>query len=293
MKKTVIFILVFIATNIAMQSLGQESEKSNLQTYTPSVLLNKGQIEVQFFNNIYTQTSYSDATGEHIDLNGRSSYYTGFTRFLIGVSKSSKINVGFDINLKSVRNDPDEKSSFFKVLKFGNDSISRTTLTSIGPKIKFTPFNKVKGFSIQSAFWIPVANDMEGKENGKPWLAWDRYTWWNQFFYDRTLSSKFQIFAEADLLFRFEKDFELKNTMLEIPVSAFVNYFPTKNATLYAMAQYSPTVTSSSTFYTQIGIGGKYQITKHLNIELLYTDFILSKNSGTGQTFNLGLRFIN
>ena len=71
------------------------------------------------------------------------------------------------------------------------------------------------------------------------------------------------------------------------------NYFPIKDATLYAMVQYSPTITNSSTFYTQIGVGGKYQITKHLYIEMLYTDFIFSKNSGTGKTFNLGLRFIN
>ena len=287
--KLIFATFLFSANNL----FAQEEEKSNLQTYTPSVLLKKGQIEVQLFNNIYTQTSYSDVNGDHIDLNGRSSYYTGFMRFLIGTSKSSKINIGFDINLKSVRNDPDASSSFFKVLKFGNDSISRTALTSLGPKIKISPFNNFKGFSIQSAFWIPVTKDLEGKESGKPWLAWDRYTWWNQFFYDKTLSDKFQIFAEADLLFRFERDFELKNTMVDIPLSTFVNYFPIKNATLYAMVQYSPTVTSSSTFYVQVGVGGKYQITKHLNIELLYTDFIYSKNSGTGQTFNLGLRFIN
>ena len=293
MKKLKLIISILFMLIITLNSKGQsDDEKSNILTYTPSKLLNKGQVEVQFFNNIYTQTAYRDETGEKIDMNGRSSYYTGFIRALFGVSSSTWINVGFDVNLKSVRNDSESGSSAFKVLKFANDSISRTALTSIGPKVKISPFKKLSGFSIQSAFWIPLAKDMEGKENGKPWLAYDKYTWWNQFFFDKTISNHFQFFAEADLLFRFEKDFELKNTSLDIPVSAFVNYFPTTKSTIYGMVQYSPTVTSASTYYTQIGIGGKYQITKHFNIELLYTNFIASKNGGAGETYNIGIRYI-
>ena len=52
-----LFVLILI---ISLQSYGQEDEtsstKSNIQTYTPSKLLEKGQWDIKFFNSIYTQT---------------------------------------------------------------------------------------------------------------------------------------------------------------------------------------------------------------------------------------------
>ena len=34
----------------------------------------------------------------------------------------------------------------------------------------------------------------------------------------------------------------------------------------------------------------KYQLTKTLNVETLYTNFVRGNNTGLGQTFNIGLR---
>jgi hypothetical protein len=42
--------------------------------------------------------------------------------------------------------------------------------------------------------------------------------------------------------------------------------------------------------FTAIGVDGKYQLTKVLNIETLYTNFIRGNNTGLGETFNIGLR---
>ena len=45
-------------------STGQPVYQSNVQQFTPSALLAKGQIEVNFFNNLYTQREIRDASGE-------------------------------------------------------------------------------------------------------------------------------------------------------------------------------------------------------------------------------------
>lgn len=285
---------------------------SNVQAYTPSVLLKKNQFEIQFFNNLYTQTAYRDNKKELIDLHERASYYGGLIQFNYGVSKSSRINVGIDINMKSVRIDTNESKSAFNLFRFENTIYQRTALASLGPKIKLSPFKKQTHFSIQSAFWIPAAKDLEADTIKKPWLDYNRYTWWNQFFFDKSIGKKFQIFTEADLLFRFAKDstkyaFNKKKTSsLSTPVSLFLSYFPTKKSTLYGMIQYAPTFGSVtldnngaptkyyyvSSFYSQFGFGGKYQLTNHFSIELLYTTFFASLNGGAGQTYNLGIKYL-
>jgi hypothetical protein len=270
----------------------KKKETSNVKEYTPSKLLKKGQVDMQLFNNIYSQTAYRDLDGKKIDLNSRATYYTGIFNFLYGISPNSKINVGLDVNLKAVEIDPRPESSPFSILRFENSNLARVAIGSIGPKIKLNPVPSLSGFSLQSAFWITVASDPEGLKNNKPWLDYDRFTWWNQFFYDKALSDQFQLFTEADLLFRFEKDFEMKNTQLVTPVSAFVNYFPTIKSTLYAMVQYAPTLTETSTWYSQAGIGAKYQISRVFNLEVSYTNFFASSNAGAGETFNLGIRYL-
>lgn len=51
---------------MSLQSYGQddvETEKSNIQTYTPSKLLDKGQWDIKFFNGLYTQTKLANSSG--------------------------------------------------------------------------------------------------------------------------------------------------------------------------------------------------------------------------------------
>lgn len=285
---------------------------SNVQAYTPSVLLKKNQFAIQFFNNLYTQTAYRNNKKELIDLHERASYYGGLLQFNYGISESSRINVGADINLKSARIDTSESKSVFNLFRFENTVYQRTALASLGPKIKISPFKRQIHFSIQSAFWIPVAKDLEADTTKKPWLDYNRYTWWNQFFFDKSVGKKFQIFIEADLLFRFAKDstkyaFSKKKTSsLSTPVSFFLSYFPTKKSTVYGMIQYAPTFESIrpdnngaptkyyyvSSFYSQFGFGGKYQLAKQLSVELLYTNFFASMNGGAGVTYNLGIKYL-
>jgi len=306
--------LFFVYLLLSFSSVSQDStEVSNVFTYTPSKLLKKGQIEMQLYNNVYTQTAYRDENRDKVELDTRDTYYSGLFYLLYGVSKSSRVNIGFDLNLKSVYIDS-TKGSPFKVFQFKNTSYSRVALTSIGPKIKFQPIKNMANFSIQSAFLFPIAKDLESIDefSDYPWIDYQMYTWWSQFFFDKTFGSKWQIFTEADLLFRFKTKNSNIPTHLDVPLSAFVSWFPFNKFTVYGMIQYSPRFQLEMTEfynnegqleyetdpfdlisdYAQTGIGLKYQLTKNLNLEGSYTYFFTSKNGGAGSTYNLGIRII-
>jgi hypothetical protein len=288
-------------------------ESPNVFTYTPSRLLKMGQIEAQLFNNLYTQTAYRDGNREKIELETRDTYYTALFYALFGISQSGRINIGFDLNVKSVLIDS-MKTNPLNVFQFENSPVSRTAISSIGPKIKFQPFKTIPTFSIQSAFWIPVADDLESvKENSNfPWLDYDMLTWWNQFFYDKTFKSSWQLFAEIDLLFRFNNGNGTIPSHLDTPMSVFVSWFPGNKTTVYSQFQYSPrfqlqsmgeeamdggqSVVDPFDFiadFAHAGLGFKYQLTKSLNVETSSTYFFTSQNGGAGWTFNLGIRVIH
>lgn len=274
-----------------------DSEISNVQAYTPSVLLKKGQNEFQIFNNLYTQTAFRNDNGEKVDLNLRATYNTLFLTYYRGVSKNSRWNLGADIILKSVFEDPSNGKAL-NVFGFEQSEMARTRITAIGPKVKFVPFKNIQKFSIQSALWIPIGDSLEFKSN-RPWLDWERFTWWNQFFYDHMITQDFQLFFSGELLARFQKLWEVDKSannyepvQINLPLGVFLSYFPTSKSSIYTQFQYAPTLTSWPNYFIQTGGGAKYQITKTLQIEASYTNFVASINNGAGATYNFGLRLI-
>ncbi len=301
-------------------SLHISNSNSFIQTYTPSSLLKKGQLEVQLYNNLYTQTAFRDDDRKKVNLGIRENYFTGLINILYGVSENRKWNIGLDINLRTVRID-EENSSPLSVLTFReNDRTNRSGVSSLGPTVKFVPFKNSK-ISIKSSFLIPITKDNEGIEriiidsqsvNRYPFFDWDRFTWWNQFFYDKNIGSKWQLFLEGDLLFRLAKpassyaDNNPRENFLDTPVSGFISYFPSEKSTVYFMLQYSPRFGLNkiegnekvSDFniqgdFAQTGIGFKYQISSKIGLEILYSNFFTSANQGAGNTFNFGIRYIN
>lgn len=272
--------------NDAGKNRSEQTKKptTNIVTYIPSVLLEHNQFEIQLFNNLYTQTAYRNSNGKRIPLDRRENYFTGLFRFMYGISPSRRINVGLDVNFRSVLYDPNEANTAFRILTFNN----RSAITTIGPKIEIAPFSGIKGLAIQSSFWFPVASNPEGN----PWLDYDRYTSWTRILYDITWGNRFQLFTEADLLMRFTKTFDMKETLTETPISVFFSYLPTSNLVLYGMSEYNPTLATPSTYYYQAGAGAKYQLFSNFHIELMYTNFLFSANKGAGETFNIGFRYI-
>ena len=287
--------------------LESKVSSSNIQQFTPSVLLKKGQVEIKWFNNLYTQTAFRDNEREKVELGQRETFFTGIFQFNYGVSQNRRWNVGFEVDYSAVRLDANESNSALKVL--GSDETDlifrKSAISYIGPRIRFSPFPKVPKFSLTSTLQIPVSNDLELFADGqRRFLAHNRVNWWTQFFYDKTFG-KWQVFTEVDFLFRFPTDQVSFNqdAFFLTPVIAFLSYFPNPKVTLNVNAQYWPTFQglpgnsagegfSLSGDFVQLGVGGKYQLTPEINLEVIYTNFATSRNNGAGQTFNFGVVFI-
>ena len=273
----------------------------NLQAFTAGSLLRKNQFDYTVFNTIYTQTK-SDWKGD-FSIGDRETFVTHLFQVTYGVSKNKRINIGLDLSLRSSGKSPDKGiKGLSPAFSYKNTPTSRFGLTSIGVRLKLQPFKQVSDFSIQSSISAPIIQSPEGINNELYWADWDRITWWNQLFYIKSFG-KFQLFTELDFLFRFKKHQE-QIGMLDIPMSVFLSYFPTNKITLYAMTQHVSRLTNDITSlpnptdwvipmnYTASGVGGKYQLTRGLNLELLYSNFWRGRSSGLGSTFNIGIKYI-
>jgi hypothetical protein len=289
------------APEVIMTSL--EKEEVNLQTFTAGSLLGKNKFDFTLFNTLYTE-SKSNWKGQ--DFTGfRATFVTHLVQITYGLTKSKRINIGVDLNIKNSGRSIDSTfSGIGTAFRYTNTDSTRVGLTSVGARIKIQPFKAVQDFSIQSTFYIPTIQHPEGSSNpALYWAEWDRYIWWNQLFYTKTWG-KVQVFTELDFLFRFKRN-PSQIGMLDIPMSVFVSYFPNPKLTFYAMTQHVPRFTNNINpqdpqvtdwvipmNYTASGIGAKYNLARGLNLEVLYTNFWRGKNSGLGSTFNLGIKYI-
>ena len=295
-------LLSFIFSTVVSyaQSDSTEVVQSNIQNYTPSKLLEKGKIDIKFFNNLYTQTERTDnGTKSNIK---RENFFTSSLELFTGVSKSKKINLGLIIVYNSNTINGESATSVFN---FKNElGTSRSAISSFAPSIKFAPFKSISNFSIQSSFYIPL-HKLE--TNANVFLAPKSYILQNRFYYDYTFSSrKFQLFTELGTRFFFgtkSKDdsgnFNINggyaNNSLEIAPGIFVSYFPSNKFTILTFLQHSQLIDLGNKFsqdYSATGVGLKYQLSKILNLETIYSKFIRGNDIGLGQSFNLGLRAI-
>ena len=286
--KIIVLLSIFSFQPFFAQEV-KEPEQSNIQNYTPSKLLEKGKWDIKWFNNLYTQTK-KDENGTTIDV-ARSSFFTTSLEVFTGASNSKKFNVGLIVeyryNTFEFQDNP--------LVSFLNEETkTRSGLSHIAPSVKIAPFSSLPRFSIQSSFFIPVF-DKESDANG--YLANKSYIWQNRFFYDYTFSgAKFQLFSELGTrLFLGKKEEGFANNSIELAPGVFLSYFPTSKFTILGFVQHAQLLDLGNEFkqnYTAVGAGSKYQLTKVLNLELLYSKFVRGNDTGLGQSFNLGLRAI-
>ena len=267
---------------------------SNLQSFTPSTLLVRGQFDVKIFNNLYTQTAFFDDSGSRRDAGRRDTYFTSIISLQVGYS--SRLNLGLDLYPKAVRVGS-EGSSALDVLQFSTNSNARAALAAVAPKVKFVPFKNNTRLAAQVTVYIPVVSDLEGIESGRPFLDYDNVQTWVQAFYDVSINQSLLLYLEGGLFFRFDNDEDLINHEVTYPLKAILNYFPSQKLTLYASSEFTPSAqwqdpSLFSTLFTQFGVGAKYQITPRFEIESLVTLFPYGINRGAGQTYNLGFRFV-
>jgi len=292
-KINLLLILTFLISGIS------SAQESNIRKYTPSKLLKKGQNDIKWYNNFYSQTKKKE-NGILFDI-PRENYYTSTFEYFRGVSENSRFNIGVVLNLKSTT----IGKSWFSPIEFKNEQgVFRAGFSSITPSISFQPIEHIGNFSIRTGVTIPlIAHETEYGV----YLDKKSYVWETKFFYDYTFpSGDFQIFTELDTQFNFgEADTYDNNTTSEggfsnnslgVPVSVFFSYFPTNDFTVFVQAQQYVLIDLGNDFsqeFTQLGLGMKYQVLKTLNLETSYTNFIRGSDTGLGETLNLGLRYIS
>jgi len=206
-----------------------------------------------------------------------------------GVSETKRVNIGAIIEYRANGRDFLQDDGSF-------DRRTTSGLTSIAPAIKFVPFKSVGNFSILSAFSIPLISDEVDEDTGV-FLDQNGFTWQNRFFFDYTFpGKKWQFFSEinSELNFGDEED-SFANNSLRLTPGVFLSYFPSSKFTIQGLAQHSELLDLGNDFsqnFTALGGGAKYQLTKELNVEVLYTNFVRGRDTGLGETFNLGLRAV-
>ena len=290
MKRFVLLIMIF---GLPLVVYAQR----NLQNFTPSSLLGQGNWEFKSFQNVYYQTkSFGDMPFTKVeDNNGQSSlFFTGINQFLFGLTP--QLNVGLDAWISHVSVTDNLSSA----------SRSRWGLSGLGPKIKIAPVRQLPNLSLQSTFLFPVTRDLEGRSPNAAdpflFLAFDRYLWLNQFFYDQSLGEQWQLFLQTAFWYSIVRDSFVDQNFLDTQFNVFLSYFPSSRWTVYGMVEYFPRhydfdsqmARFFNIYFAQGGVGIKYQLISNLlELEALYTNFFMgSEGNGAGQTFNIGFRLI-
>ncbi|MCK8480430.1 transporter [Psychroserpens algicola] len=286
MKKIIIFLVTLSLSFSGFSQEESNQEKSVIQEYTPSKLLNKGQWDIKWFNNLYTQTESTFSEGTE----PRQTFFTSTVDIFTGISNSSNFNIGLLLEFRSnVIND----RNALDVFAFdGESGTARSGFTSFAPAVKFNPIKSISNFTIQTAFHIPLVDNET--ENGV-FLDQKGFIFQNRFFYDYTFpGDKWQVFTELNTEYNFgKKEDSFANNSLSLTPGVFLSYFPSQKFTILGLIQHSQRIDTGNDFeqdFTAVGGGAKYQLTKVLNIETLYTNFVRGNNTGLGQTFNIGLR---
>ena len=75
-------------------------QDSNIQFYTPSKLMQSGQWDIKWFNNLYTEVlSVNDK--KETSRNPRTNFFTSSLDVFTGLSNEAKWNVGFHLQYRS------------------------------------------------------------------------------------------------------------------------------------------------------------------------------------------------
>lgn len=285
--KKLFALLCFISCLI----YGQEEidqPQSNIQTYTPTKLLSQGQWDIKWFNNLYTEVKGRGDRGNKTRF-PRKNFFTSSLDVFTGVSNGNRLNIGL---LVEYRSNTILGKNILAPFGFSTQTYRRNGLSSIAPAIKFTPIKNWARFAVQTSFSLPL---FENESEDGIFLDQKGYTFQNRFFYDYLApNGMIQIYSELNTEFNFGKNTDsFTNDSFRLTPGVFVSYFPSSNTTLLGLIQHSQLVDLGDSInqrFTALGGGAKFQLTQVLNLEVIYTNFIAGKNSGLGQTFNLGLR---
>ncbi|MAK35990.1 MAG: hypothetical protein CMC15_07420, partial [Flavobacteriaceae bacterium] len=249
-QKVIIFCAVILsATHLISQEEDTETSGSVIQNLTPSKLIAKGQFDLKWFNNLYTQTESTFTEGRE----PRETFFTSTLEGYTGVSDNKRVNLGVILEFRSnvIADRP-----ALDVFSFdGERGTARSGLTSVAPSVKFVPFERLSNFSIQSSVFIPLV-DTEVEEG--VFLDQKGYIWQNRFFYDYTFAGDaFQLFTELNTeLSLGDTNESFANNSLNLTPGVFFSYFPSSKFTVLALVQHSQRIDLGNDFaqdFTAIG----------------------------------------
>ena len=336
MKKNALLIALTLIFSLSIQAQDDDNDDqagSVIQNLTPSKLIGKGQVDIKWFNNIFTSTRQVDGNGDVQDVD-RVNFFTSTLEAFFGVGDNRRLAIG---GILEFRSNTIGGRGLLDVFAFdGERGTARSGLTNIAPSIKWVPFENVGNFSLQSSLFIPTfgsetedgspfipvldtnglpvidgfGNPQLFQENSPVFLDQDGFTWQNRFFYDLPLgtSKEWQLFFDLNTEYNFGSqavfddngntiEGSFANDSLRFVPGAFISYFPSSKFTIQGLVQHFQLVALTEGNFEQdqtaAGLGVKYQLTDALNIEGLYTNFFRgSEFTNTGETFNIGLRYV-
>lgn len=307
MKKVLVLAITLTIGFIGFsQEEEDESAISNVQEFTPSKLLSKGQWDIKTFSSLYTQTRQTDARSKSVKV-ARQTFFTNTSEIYTGISNNSRINVGLVVQSRA---NTLAGQGAFEVFKLrDNEDTRRSGIATVAPSVRIQPFKNIANFSITSSLFIPVFKDQPGG-----FLDQRSFAWETKFFYDKTFgANKWQVFTEVDFKYNFGDDRtnvasdensseRFAGNSLFLPISGFLSYFPTAKSTVFVNAQQTFLIGIDNAQFagsddnfsqngTLLGLGGKYQLTKVLNIEASFGKFVRGNNfQGLGESYSIGLR---
>lgn len=276
------FKIKYYEYNWQLNDANPVKRSGNPRFFRAARLLGPRQFELKIFNSLYTQQQYDGFE----QLNSRSSFFSSFFQYLHGNKKP--FNLGFDVVVRShIINDLASNSPFKAIQNSSFDEMrtmeegrllqdidGRVLTTSgrfgfshIGPKIRIHPFKKNRNISFQQTLYLPITKEVDGQT-----IAF------SQLFYDKLVGTQSQLFVEASLWTPIRPTFRI-DPFLKV----FYSYFPTSKWTVYGMVGLP----------NELGIGTKYLVAKNVEIELLYTNYLIQRvavKDRIAQTFNFGIR---
>lgn len=278
-----------------------------IQSYNSGRLLPKGKHDLTLFNSLYTEDQGNFNGAEYGGF--RQTFASNWFQFTWGVSKNGRFNIGGDLTIRNTgRSTTASYRGIANAYQYTNTDSTRFGLSSVGLRIRWQPFASVTDFTIQSTLSAPTIRHPEGLNSNNLderlfWADWNRIVSWTQFFYTKDFKRS-QLFTEIDWLYRFPV-LSTHYGHVDVPVTVIYSYFFNSKWTGYGIVQHvnrftnnqEPNNSNLTDFvipaaYTQVGAGIKYAWNPKWQLELLYNRFVYAKNSGLGESLNLGIRTI-
>ena len=129
-----------------------QAQDSNIQFYTRSKLMQSGQWDIKWFNNLYTEVLSVDDKKQTIR-KPIANFFTSSLDLFTGLSQDAVWNIGIQLQYRS---NTLNGLGVLEPFRLRDRPMQRHGLTRIAPAIKVAPFRSLNNFSIQSSFNIPL-----------------------------------------------------------------------------------------------------------------------------------------